>query len=226
MVEVTEPITRIVLDTAAGLIRLSVTVKDSVAKSVSFVNAPAFVMAEDAVVSTKWGDLHLDIAYGGNVYAILPASLVGLEVNRENASQIVLAGNELRQAINEQIIISHPELSFLNQVTHVEFYSHLEENRIRNAVVIPPGAIDRSPCGTGTSAKLAVLAQKGEIHKGESFIHESIIGSEFTCLYVEDAKVSGIQAVIPQITGSAYVTGIHTFMLDPEDPFPEGFELT
>jgi proline racemase len=203
-----------------------VNVKDHVAKSVSFVNAPAFVMVKDAIVKTQWGDVSLDIAYGGNVYAILPASSVGLEVKRDNASQIVQAGNALRKSINAQVTIAHPELAFLNQVTHVEFYSRVSENRIRNAVVIPPGAIDRSPCGTGTSAKLAVLAGKGEIHKGESFIHESIIGSEFTCVYVDDARVAGIPAVIPQITGSAYVTGIHTFMLDPEDPFPEGFELS
>jgi len=92
-------------------------------------------------------------------------------------------------------------------------------------VVIPPGAIDRSPCGTGTSAKLSVLALKGKIKKGEAFVHESIIGSRFTCRYLEDARVGDYPAVVPEVTGRAWVTGIHTFMLDDDDPFVRGFQL-
>ncbi len=226
MVAVEEPMTKIVLDTAAGLVEVSVEVENHVAKNISFVNAPAFVMKQEVKVQTQlWGEVVLDIAYGGNIYAILPVSSVGLQVEREMASSLVQAGNKLRKEINEQVPLSHPELRFLNQVTHVEFYQAVEKGHIRNAVVIPPGAIDRSPCGTGTSAKLAVMAAKGEIQIGESFVHESIIGSEFTCSYVSKTEVAGIDAVVPRVEGKAWVTGIHTFLLDPEDPFPQGFQL-
>jgi len=228
MIEVTEPYSYVTLDTASGLVKLKIEVHDGEAKSVSFVNAPAFVMAEDVTVKTReYGELHMDIAYGGNIYAILPILAVGLEINPQSASQIVQAGNILKDYINDQIKIQHPEIPFENHVTHVEFYEKTEqENLIRNAVVIPPGAIDRSPCGTGTSAKLAVLAKKGLIKKGESFIHESIIGGHFTCTYVEDAEVGSIPAVIPEVKGQAFITGIHTFMLDPEDIFPQGYQLS
>lgn len=231
MVPVTEPVTEIALDTAAGLVRVSVDVEEGIAKRVTFINAPAFMLAENAVVKTgEWGDISLDIAYGGNIYAILPAASLGLDIKPENASEIVAKGNRLKKAINTQIPVAHPQLPFMNQVTHVEFFQNAETkedglHRVRNAVVIPPGAIDRSPCGTGTSAKLAVLAAKGHIKPGGAFIHESIIGSEFVCRYVTDTTVAGKPAVVPQVTGSAWVTGIHTFMLDPEDPFPRGFEL-
>jgi proline racemase len=228
MVKVTEPVTHIVLDTPSGLVAVDVDVEDSVAKRVAFTNAPAFVMKQDAVVKTKeYGDITLDIAYGGNVYAILPASAVGLNIAPENAGQIIRVGNLLKEYVNAQIPVQHPELDFINQVTHVEFYGSPKSAgaTVQNAVVIPPGAIDRSPCGTGTSAKMAVLASKGKLSKGEPFVHESIIGSKFHCEIVGEATVSGIPAIVPRVAGSAWVTGIHTYMLDPEDPFPLGFQL-
>lgn len=228
MVEVTEPFTYVTLDTAAGLVKLKIEVADGEAKSVSFLNAPAFVMAENATVDTKeFGPVSLDIAYGGNIYAILPASSVGLSLEPKNSSKIIQAGNILKEYINSQIPVVHPEIPFENHVTHVEFYENCmeEKNLIRNAVVIPPGAIDRSPCGTGTSAKLSVLAKKGAIKKGESFIHESLIGGRFECTYVDDATVGSLPAVIPEVKGRAFITGIHTFMLDPEDIFPKGYQL-
>lgn len=228
MVKATEPVTHITLDTPAGLIRLEVRVEGAAALSVSFVNAPAFVMAGDASVhSGTFGDLRLNIAYGGNIYAILPAASVGLAIAPENASRLIAAGNALKEEINAQLQVRHPELPFEDHVTHVEFYQPVTggNNLIRNAVIIPPGAIDRSPCGTGTAAKCAVLAAQGLLRKGESFTHESIIGSRFICQYVDDAQVCGIPAVVPRVTGRAWVTGIHTYMLAPDDPFPEGFCL-
>ena len=228
MVEIEEPYTHVTLDTAAGLVRLKIEVKDNTAVSVTFVNAPEFVMAEDAVVKTEeYGEVQMDIAYGGNIYAILPASSVGLSVEPKQASKLIAAGNRLKTYINEQIHVVHPEIPFENHVTHVEFYepSGQEDGAVKNAVIIPPGAIDRSPCGTGTSAKLSVLAKKGKIQLGESFIHQSIIGSQFKCTYLGNAEVSGIPAVIPEVTGKAWVTGIHTFVLDPDDIFPMGYQL-
>lgn len=228
MVDVKEPYTYVTLDTAAGLVKLKIEVKDSVAVSVTFVNAPAFVMKRDAVVKTEeYGDVKMDIAYGGNIYAILPAASVGLKIDPKYASRLITAGNRLKEYINRQIPVAHPEIPFENHVTHVEFYEPTgqEDGAVKNAVIIPPGAIDRSPCGTGTSAKLSVLALKDKIHKGESFIHQSIIGGQFTCKYLDDAEVAGIPAVIPEVTGKAWVTGIHTFILDPDDIFPTGYQL-
>ena len=228
MVEVKEPYTDVTLDTPAGLVRLTIHVENNRAVSVTFVNAPAFVMKKDAVVQTKeFGEVKLDIAYGGNIYGILPAAQFGLSIGPEKASEIVRVGNIIKDAVNQQIPVCHPEIAFENHVTHIEFYqgSIRNEKPVRNAVVIPPGAIDRSPCGTGTSAKLAVLSAKGEIHPGESFVHESIIGSQFTCKYLGDTEVAGIPAVIPEVTGTAWVTGIHTFILEPDDVFQTGFQL-
>lgn len=228
MVEVKEPYTDVTLDTPAGLVRLRIEVKDCVARSVTFTNAPAFVLKKDAVVHTgRYGDVKVDIAYGGNIYAILPAAAVGLKIGPQTASELISAGNALKEEINAQVPVCHPELPFENHVTHIEFYepSGSLKEPVKNAVIIPPGAIDRSPCGTGTSAKLAVLALKGEIGKGEEFIHESIIGSRFVCRYLEDTKVERYPAVIPQVAGRAWVTGIHTFVLEEDDPFIRGFQL-
>ena len=228
MVEIEEPYTHVTLDTAAGLVKLKIEVKDNTAVSVTFVNAPAFVMEENAVVKTEeYGDVQMDIAYGGNIYAILPAASVGLSVEPKQASKLIAAGNKLKTYINEQIHVVHPEIPFENHVTHVEFYepSGQEDGAVKNAVIIPPGAIDRSPCGTGTSAKLKKKKKKGKIQLGESFIHQSIIGSQFKCTYLGNAEVSGIPAVIPEVTGKAWVTGIHTFVLDPDDIFPTGYQL-
>ena len=133
----------------------------------------------------------------------------------------------IKKYINEQIPVCHPQIPFENHVTHVEFYepTDREDKAVKNAVIIPPGAVDRSPCGTGTSAKLSVLAAKEKIKKGESFVHLSILGGRFDCRYLDDTEVEGIPAVIPEVTGRAWVTGIHTFLLDPEDIFQEGYQL-
>lgn len=228
LIEVEEPVTYVTLDTAAGLVKVKIDVKDCVAKRVTFTNAPAFVLAANQTVRTReFGDVMVDIAYGGNIYAILPAESVGLTLDADNGKKIVATGNLLKSYINEQIHIRHPELSFMDTVTHIEFSAapHASEADIRNAVVIPPGAIDRSPCGTGTSAKMALLASKGQLKEGDSFVHESLIGSLFYCRIVGTTNVAGIPAIIPEVSGSAWVTGIHTFMIDPEDPFPLGFYL-
>lgn len=228
MVEVSEPETSIILDTAAGLVALTIKVEDGSAKSVTFTNAPAMVLKQDvSIQSPKYGEIKLDIAYGGNIYAILPASTVGLSLNPENNSVIIEVGNHIKKLVNKQVSVVHPELTFMDHVTHVEFYENPSDpgKAIRNAVVIPPGAIDRSPCGTGTSAKLAVLYAKGLLQINELFIHESIIGSRFQCRIIDTTVVAGIPSVIPEITGQAHITGIHTYVIDPDDPFPNGFKL-
>ncbi len=228
LVEVTEPITTIKLDTAAGVVSVEAKVTDGVVEEVSFTNAPALVLNRAVTVDTKeYGKLTMDICWGGNVYAILPAESVGLEICPANCPKFIEIANSIGRDINEQIEIKHPELCFVNKVTHVEFAGppKTEGADIQNCVVALPKVIDRSPCGTGTSAKSALLAAEGKLHVGESFVHESVTGSLFKCEIVEETTVGGLPAVVPRVTGNACVIGFATWILDPKDPFPEGFLL-
>ena len=223
-----EPYTYATLDTPSGLVKVKIEVKDGKAVRVSFKNAPAFVMNRNVKVQVPgYGEIPLDIAYGGNVFALVPASAMGLKLDKENAKEIVEKGNYLKKFINEQVTVKHPYLEIMNQVTHVEFFEPGTEgvSDVKNAVVIPPAAIDRSPCGTGTSAKMALLHAEGKLAVGQSFVHESLIGSLFHCHIVEETEVVGIPAVVPEISGRAFVMGESTWLFDSDDPFPEGFLL-
>jgi len=230
MVDVTEPITRIKLETPAGLIDVSVEVEDGRAKSAAFLNVPSFVMARDIEVEIpEYGKIKLDVSYGGNPYAIVAAERFGLVIEPKNAGKLIAIAQLVRAAVDAQHPIQHPdpELSYINSCTHVEFYgppTHPEAH-CKNAVIILPGAVDRSPCGTGSAAKLALMFARGEIGIGETFVHESIVGSVFHCKVVSTTEVAGIPAIIPEIKGNAFITGMHTFMIDPDDPFKHGFNL-
>jgi proline racemase len=229
MVKVEEPVTHITLDTPAGLTRVSVNVEDGVAKSVTFRNIPSFVFSEDIEVDLpKFGKIRMDVSYGGNVYAILPADSVGIVISPENASEIIDKGRIIRDAVNAQVPIQHPEREFINSCTHVEFFSEptSSEAHVKNAVFFADSGIDRSPCGTGTSAKVATLYAKGKLKLNEAFVHESIIGSIFRARVVEETKVGPYSAVIPEVTGSAHITGIGQFFVDPDDPHRNGFLLS
>lgn len=228
LVEVTEPITKISLDTPAGIIEVEAKVEDGVVIEVSFINAPALVLNRNVTVQTKdYGELTVDISWGGNVYAILPAAAVGIEIDPANASKLVEAANSIAGDVNAQVTIKHPELDFVDQVTHVEFAGPPKGDGadIQNCVVALPKVVDRSPCGTGTSAKAALLFEEGKLKVGDCFHHESIIGSQFQCEIIEETTVGGIKAIIPKVTGNACVMGFATWVLDPKDPFPEGFLL-
>lgn len=228
LVEVTEPVTVIKLDTPAGVIQVEAKVKDGSVEEVSFLNAPAMVLNRNVEVQTReFGPLTLDISWGGNVYAILPAEKVGLTIEAANTSKLIAAAQSIAADINDQVTIRHPELDFVDRVTHVEFAGPPkgENADIQNCVVALPKVVDRSPCGTGTSAKAALLHAEGKLKVGESFNHESIIGSVFKCEIVEETTIGGIPAIIPKVTGNACVMGFATWIIDPKDPFPEGFLL-
>jgi len=228
IVPVSQPETVIRLDTPAGLVTARVAVDGQVAKSVTFRNVASFVWHTGVGVEVPgYGSVTVDIAYGGNPYAIVEASQLGMVIAPENAGEIIRAGNAIKEVVNRVLEVQHPEKPFINGVTHVEFFgppTHPEAH-VKNAVVIPPGSIDRSPCGTGTSAKVATLYAKGELKLGEEFVHESIIGTIFRARVVEETRVGNYPAVIPEVTGRAYVTGFHFFVVDPEDPLRNGFLL-
>jgi proline racemase len=227
MIPVTEPITRLMLDTPAGLVEATVEVENGKAKQVSFCNIPAFLHSSIEAEVAGIGRIACDIAYGGNFYAITDARKLGLELVPSNAAAIVEHAVRIRRAINQAFDVVHPEHPFIRGVTHVEFYTDPThpQAHAKNTVVVPPGGIDRSPCGTGTSAKLAAMFAKGEIRIGEEFVHESIVGSLFRGKVLERTEAGGLPAVVTQISGSAWVMGIHTFFYHPEDELRDGFLL-
>jgi proline racemase len=187
------------------------------------------VLAEDAEVDVPgFGKIIMDVAYGGNVYAILPAEAVGLEIRPENASMVIDIGRRIKAAVNAQLKIQHPEKEFINECTHVEFYGQPSspEAHLKNTVFFAESGIDRSPCGTGTSAKLAVLHARGELKLDQEFVHESIIGSIFKARIVEQGRVGPFAAIVPEVTGSAHIMGINQSFIDPDDPHWKGFLLS
>lgn len=227
-VEPRTPETIITLDTPAGLVRAQVSVRDGKAGSVTFTSVPSFLYRSDVTVDVPGlGQVTVDIAYGGNFFAILPIESVGLDVAPAYADQLIGLGTKIWRAVNEQVDVQHPEKPEINCVNHVEFSgapTHPTAT-VKNVVLAPPSGMDRSPCGTGTCAKMAALHAKGELALGQEFVHESIIGSLFYGELVGETQVGGFRAVVPTIRGSAYVTGIQQFVVDPEDPFPAGFFL-
>jgi proline racemase len=224
-VEVKEPVTGIRLDTPAGLIEAAVEVADGRARAVTIRNVPAYLHLRDAVVTVPgFGPLPVDLAWGGNFYAILPAASVGLEVRPPAHDALVTAGLAVLAAVGEQLSFAHPEHEDITECHHVIFTAPAgEPGAGRAATVIHPGWIDRSPCGTGTSARMAQLHARGELALHQEFAHYSLIGSRFTGELVETTSVGGFAAVVPTIRGRAWVTGLASYLLDPDDPFPAGF---
>jgi proline racemase len=227
MVQVTEPVTSIRLDTPAGLVVADVQVSDGAATAVTIRNVPAFSVALDREVAVPGiGTVTLDVAFGGNFYAILPIEQVGLPFDRARGQEILDAGMRIAAAINEQDEPVHPEDPTIRGCHHVQFLAPGSDARLsRHAMAIHPGWFDRSPCGTGTSARMAQLHARGELELGDEFVNESFIGTRFVGRLVEQTAVAGIPAVVPTITGRAWVTGTAQYMLDPTDPFPAGFVL-
>ncbi|MDM5281873.1 proline racemase family protein [Peribacillus simplex] len=227
LIPIQEPVTYLKLDTPAGLVEVEISLENGKAKEVSFCNIPAFLLKSVSVDVEGIGRVDADIAYGGNFYAIIDAESVGLDLIPENASNIIEKAINIRNTINEKTEIVHPQYSFIRGLTHVEFFTEPthEEADVKNTVVVPPGGIDRSPCGTGTSAKLAVLYANQEISIGEEFVHESIVGSLFRGCVLETTYVGDVAAVVTKITGSAWLMGMHRFFYHEEDPLKEGFLL-
>lgn len=221
VVPAVEPVTHVVMEAPAGIIRGDVTVVDGKAKEVSFLNVPAFLYKEGVEVDLPGvGTVKFDISFGGSFFAIIHASQLGLKIEPQNAGKLTELAMKLRDIINEKIEIQHPTLAHIKTVDLVEIYDEPThpEATYKNVVIFGQGQVDRSPCGTGTSAKLATLHAKGELKVGEKFVYESILGTLFKGEIVEETKVADFNAVVPKITGSAYITGFNHFVIDEEDP--------
>lgn len=227
MVPVVEPVTTIRLDTPAGLVIARVAVSDGHADSVTIENVPSYsVRLDDTVEVPGYGTIPYSLAFGGNFYAMVDLDAVGLEFDRENQQEILSAGLAIMDAINTTNPPQHPEIEGLDHCHHVEFIAPGSTAEYsRHAMAIYPGWFDRSPCGTGTSARMAELWARGELALDTDFVNESFIGSKFTGRLIRETTVAGIPAVVPTITGRAWVTGIGQYLLDPSDPFPTGFQF-
>jgi proline racemase len=231
MLPMTEPVTELALEAPAGLIRLRCDCRDGKVLRVRFTNQPAFVHRLGAQVEVAGlGSLQVDVAYGGMTYVLVPAAAVGLELVAQEGRELCELGQRIKLAAAEQVPAAHPLDPRIAGITQTEFTGPLrrEQGRLtsRNAVVVSPGRCDRSPCGTGTSARLAVMHARGEIAPGETFIHESIIGTRFEAAIDGLTRVGELPAVIPSVAGQAWITSMAQVGLDPTDPFPGGYTLS
>jgi len=228
MVKVTEPYTDIVIEAPAGLIKVQVKVENNKAKEVSFVNVPAFLYEKDVKVKVPdLGEITFDIAFGGNFYAIVKGSELGIEISTKNVDRIIPIALKFLRFIEKNVNVQHPLIPEINKIEIVEIYGAPKSSDadVQNMVVLGEGEVDRSPCGTGTCAKMATLYAKKELAMGQDFIHESILQTKFKGRILGETKVGCYDAIIPQITGQAYITGFNNLVIDEEDPLKNGFCL-
>jgi proline racemase len=234
----------ITVETPIGLVRCAVTVSGRKVTSVSFNNLPSFLFRENVALrlqdqallqphggNTANGNgeitIDVDVAFGGSFFALVSTNRYGIELNSVNAACLIALGMAIKRAANEQIAVQHPELQHVNTIDLVEFSRTPEcvHEVYKNAVIFGKGQLDRSPCGTGTCAKMAVLHSKGSLQIGEPFLHESILGTRFRGEIVALTRVGSYPAIIPRVTSSSYICGYQQLILDETDPLVGGFLL-
>ncbi|MDP9364663.1 MAG: proline racemase family protein [Chloroflexota bacterium] len=240
MVPAREPVTELTLEAPAGLVRVQAEVRDGKVTGVAFRNVPAFAVHLDAPVEVPGlGTVWVDVAYGGMFYVIVDAAAVGLRLIPDEGRDIVRLGEQIKAATREQLPVVHPENAGIAGVTIAQFSAPATrlDAALKNTVVISTGAsdpvrpetwtgvLDRSACGTGTCAKMATLHARGRLPLGVDFVHEGILGTTFTGRLEEETRVGPYPAVVPTIAGRAWITGLAQYLLDPDDPFPEGFTV-
>jgi len=226
-----EPYTKLMLEAPAGLVEVVASVNQGRVDSVRITNVPSFASCLDVLIEVEGlGSVKVDTAYGGDSFVIVDANALGFGISPDEARDISEMGVKIRQAANDQLGFSHPQNP---EWTHLSFCQFAAPLKIRdgikvgrNAVTIMPGKIDRSPTGTGCSARLAVLHARGEIQVSEPFIGQSIIDSEFNCCIERETKVGNLPAVVPSVSGRAFITGTHQHTLDPRDPWPQGYRIS
>ena len=230
LIPVTGDTTCVRVDTPAGLVEVSADTRGGRCNRITFRNVESFVMHQNATVTVPGlGAIKVDVAYGGMIYVIVDAQALGLTLAREEAKKLVELGERIKLAAAEQLPSIHPANPSINTINQTLFAGPLRvengQKRSKNAVVVSPGRIDRCPCGTGTSARLALLHARGEIAINETFFHESILDTVFESRVVKTTSSVGVAAIIPEVSGRAWLTGISHYGIDPQDPFPEGYRL-
>jgi proline racemase len=232
MVEVTEPVTRVRLEVPAGLVTADVEVEAGRARAVTITNVPSFVHATDVELDVPGiGPLVVDVAFGGNFYALVPAERLGIPLEPAREQDLIRAGMAVIAAADAQVAPVHPEDDRIRGIEHLVVTAAGDAGGGagggpvdgRSATVIHPGWIDRSPCGTGTSARMALLHHRGELALDTPYVHASFIDSRFEGRLVATTTVAGRPAVVPTLRGRAWISGRAELVLDPTDPFPAGF---
>jgi len=226
-VPMVEPETLVRLDTAAGLVVVRAQCAGGRCLSVSLDNVPAFALALDAAVRTAdFGTIRADIAFGGVFYALVDVGQVGLTITPDNARRLAEAGIAIKADLRGQIDISHPLIEGLDDVAYVMFRQGEADGSIRTCTTLKPGRVDRSPCGTGSSANLACLHARREVRVGDTRLSRSIIGGTFTAEAIGETTVGNHRAVLPRITGQGWVYGREELRISADDPFHTGFALS
>ncbi len=240
MVQAREPVTELLLESPAGLIPVRAEVSGGKVQSVTFENVPAFAVHLDAPIDVpNLGRITVDVAYGGMFYVIADSEALGIELRPERAREIARLGEMIKAAARDQLPAVHPDNPEISGVTIAEISGPptQPEASLKNAVVVSighldwnepdswTGALDRSPCGTGTCAKMAVLHAKGQLRLDEDFHHEGILGTIFTGRLLRETRVGEFPAVVPTLRGQAWITGFAQYVVDPDDPFPDGFTV-
>jgi len=240
MVPMREPVTELTLEAPAGLIRVRADCANGKVQRVTFQNVPAFAAYLDTPIEVPHlGMATVDVAYGGMFYVIADAAPFGLRLTPDEGRDIVRISEMIKAAAQEQLPVVHPEQPGFSGITIAELSAPPTRTgaHMKNAVTVSTGkldwnrpttwtgAIDRSPCGTGTCAKMATLYAKGKLQLNEDFCHEGILGTIFTGRLIGETSVGKFRAVVPSISGQAWITGFSSYVTDPEDPFPEGFTV-
>lgn len=241
MIQAVEPVTEITLESPAGLIHVCADVRDNKVKSVTFENVPAFAVHIDERIDVpELGEVTVDVAYGGMFYVIAEATQFGLKLLPENGGEITRIGEMIKAAAQEQLPVVHPQQPEIRGVTISQLSSPSTSPDVdmHNAVIVSTGkldwkrpdtwtgALDRSPCGTGTCARMATLYARGKLGLNKPFRHAGILGTVFTGELIREVEIgSPHPAVVPTLSGRAWITGTADYVLDPEDPFPEGFTV-
>ncbi|MBV9517142.1 MAG: proline racemase family protein [Hyphomicrobiales bacterium] len=229
LVAMREPETVVRVDTPAGPVKAVARCEAGKCRSVEFENVPSFVDKLDARLDVEgYGTIEVDIAYGGMFYAIVDATKLGFRIEPSEARELAALGERIRLAAREQLSVVHPQNPGISGVSIVQFDRPFEGvgKVTRNTCIVGPGRSDRSPTGTGTSARLAVLHARGMMKVGEAMTHESIIGSRFHGRILSETKIGDRKAIIPAIEGRAWITGFFNYLLDPDDPYPQGYVVS
>ncbi len=224
-IKMKEPETIVRLDTAAGLVTATATCRDGKCERVRLAMNPSYAHELDVTVDVDGlGKVKVDIAFGGVFYALIDPRQLGLKINPDQARALVQAGIATHRALNKKVKVVHPENPGLNGIAYTMFVDRDEKGLI-GSTVLPPGRLDRSPCGTGNSARLAVRYARGEVKPGDRVVARSVIGSTFEVGFLGTTKVAGREAVLPEISGRGWIHGIHQVGVDPSDPYPQGYLL-